>query len=121
MKLIILRARYGFVIRCLSVIVLLFVIDGCSMHNTQRLNISYCLSEVVDGDSIFVITINGNKFTHSSSDGALEFFESEKGTAIRIRTSSGKGTFVGTGIDHYYFSDTDGKITYLFQLKVKLS
>jgi hypothetical protein len=100
-----------------SACILLVSIVGCNSPRNAKLNVSYRLAEVVDGDSVFLVSINGKKFEHKSSSGALEFFENSNRTALRVRVTSGRGTFASVGVDHYYCVDTQGRITYLGYLK----
>lgn len=94
---------------------LLFV--GCKSPRAGRLNVSYRLAEVVNGDSVFVVSINGKSFEHKSSSGGVDFYENKGQTALRVRVFSGRGTFVAVGVDHYYAVDAQGRVTYLGNLK----
>ena len=98
------------------VCVVLFLI-GCRSPHANRLNVSYRLAEVVDGDSVFVVSINGKDFEHKSSSGGVDFYENNDRTALRVRVLSGRGTFASVGVDHYYAVDAQGRVTYLGSLK----
>ena len=97
--------------------ILVFLLAGCSSPRNGRLNVSYRLAEVVNGESVFLVSINGKQFEHKSSSGAIEFYEADNRNALRVRVTSGRGTFASTGVDHYYCVDTQGRITYLGNLK----
>src|SRR5262249_36405524 len=72
---------------------------------------------VVDGDSVFIVSINGKEFEHKSTSGGVGFYENKGRTALRVRVFSGRGTFVAVGVDHYYTVDAQGRVIYLGSLK----
>lgn len=100
----------------LACVVLLFFV-GCKSPHAGKLNVSYRLAEVVDGDSVFIVSINGKGFEHKSTSGGVGFYENRDQTALRVRVFSGRGTFVAVGVDHYYTVDAQGRVTYLGSLK----
>jgi hypothetical protein len=97
---------------------LTWVAGGCASFQDKSPKVSYRMTEVVDGDSVFVVTINKAKFVHQSSDGGLDLFLNKEKNIVRIRVGKDtRGTYVGGDIDHYYFVDEDGDVTYLGNLK----
>lgn len=102
-----------FVLAC----VVLLLLSGCKSPHADRLSVSYRLAEVENGDSVFVVSINGKDFEHKSSSGGVDFYENKNRTALRVRVVSGRGTFTSVGVDHYYAVDAQGRVTYLGSLK----
>lgn len=100
-----------------SAVCLLVGLVGCSSSGVGRLNASFRLAEVINGDSVFLVSINGKEFEHRSTSGSLELFQNKERNTLRLRVTSGRGTFISTGIDHYYHVDNEGKVTYLGSLK----
>src|SRR6185436_20846339 len=108
--------RFRCQILMLACVGVLFIV-GCKSSRAGRLNVSYRLAEVVNGDSVFIVSINGKQFEHKSSSGGVEFYENRERTALRVRVFEGRGTFVAVGVDHYYSMDERGRVTYLGSLK----
>jgi len=101
----------------LTWVMVCLVFAGCASMRREKLNVSYRLVEVVDGDSVFILTIDGQKFEIKSSNGGLEFYENKNHTVLRVSVFEGKGTYFGDGIDYYYYVDGEGRVICLGRLK----
>jgi hypothetical protein len=87
-----------------------------SVH-TAKLNISYRLAEVDNGDSVFLVLINGKAFEFKSSNGGIEFYQNKTRTILKIRVWTGRGTYIGGEHDYYYHLGDKGQIALLGNLK----
>jgi len=101
-----------FIIRRVSLLSALLinaiVLAGCVSTSCPGMDVRCRMAGVENGDSIFVVSINGVNFEHRSSNGGIEFYKNRNGTILKIRVWSGRGTYTGGEIDHYYFIERNG-------------
>ncbi len=107
------------VVHCL-LLLFLVAISGCTSVpvSSGSAKVSHRYVGQKEGDSVYLVDIQGHTFEHKSSTGGIRFMQDRKHHLVMVQVGLGRGTYAGFEIGHIYHISHSGKVNYCGQMQL---